>query len=60
MCSFRSITATKSAHLIVLLEGSSRARAVIDIGVTTKQHGYIAWQLLAAHAITACDTVAFV
>ncbi|KAG0718576.1 hypothetical protein GWK47_052177 [Chionoecetes opilio] len=34
-------------------------RTVIDIGATTKQHADIACQLLAAHALTECDTVAF-
>ena len=35
-------------------------RAVINIGATTKQHADTAGQLLAAHALTSCDTVAFV
>ena len=47
-----------SLTCIVLMEGTSRMRAVIDIGVTAKQHAYIAGQLLAAHALTGCDTVA--
>ena len=34
-------------------------RAVIDIGATAKQHSDSAGQLLAAHALTSCDTVAF-
>ena len=34
-------------------------RAEIDIGATAKQHADIAGQLLAAHALTGCDTVAF-
>ena len=37
-------------------------RAVIDIGATAKQHADFAdfaGQLLAAHALTGCDTVAF-
>ena len=34
-------------------------RAVIDVGAMVKQHADIAGQLLAAHALTGCDTVAF-
>ena len=41
------------------MEGTSRMRAVIDIGATAKQHADIAGQLLAAPALTGCDTVAF-
>ena len=36
---------------IVLIEGTSRMRAVIDIGATAKQHADFAGQLLAAHAL---------
>ena len=46
-------------HCIVLMEGTSRMRAVIDIGATAKRYADIAGQLLAAHALTGCDTVAF-
>ena len=49
-----------SLTCIVLMEGTSRMRAVIEIGATAKQHADIAGQLLAAHALTGCDTVAFV
>ena len=48
-----------SLTYIVLLEGTGRMRAVIDIGATVKQHAGIAGQLLAAHALTGCGTVAF-
>ena len=41
------------------MEGTSRIRAVIDIGATAQQHSHIAGHLLAAHALTGCDTVAF-
>ena len=41
------------------MEGTSRMRAVIDIGATAKQHADIAGRLLTAHALTGCDTVAF-
>ena len=34
-------------------------RAVIDIGATAKHHADAAGQLLAAHALTGCDTVTF-
>ncbi len=44
---------------IVLMEGTSRMRAVIDIGATAKQHADIAGRLLAAHSLTGCYTVAF-
>ena len=43
-----------SLTCIVLMEDTSRMRAVIDIGATEKQHADIA-----AHALTGCDTVAF-
>ena len=48
-----------SLTFIVLRESTSRMRAVIDIGATVKQHADITGQLLAAHALTGCDTVAF-
>ena len=48
-----------SLTCIVLMEGTSRMRAVIDIGATAKQHADSARQLLAAHALKGCDTVAF-
>ena len=48
-----------SSTCIVLMECTSRMRAVIDIGATAKQHADIAGQLLAVHALTGCDTVAF-
>ena len=50
-----------SLSCIVLMEGTttSRMEAVIDIGATAKQHAVIAGQLIAAHALTGCDTVAF-
>jgi len=41
------------------MESSSKARTLTDIGATAKQHADIACQLLAAHALTGCDTVAF-
>ena len=34
-------------------------QAVIDIGATAEQHADSAGQLLAAHALMVCDTVAF-
>lgn len=42
----------------VIMEGISHGRTVVDIGETAKKHAVIAPQLLAAHAITGCDTVA--
>ena len=44
---------------IALMEDTSRKRAVFDIGATAQQHADIAGQLLAVHALTGCDTVAF-
>ena len=41
------------------MESSSKARTLTDIGATAKQHADIACQLLAAHALTWCDTDAF-
>ena len=41
------------------MESSSNARTLTDVGATAKQHADIACQLLAAHALTGCDTVAF-
>ena len=48
-----------SLTCIVLMEGTCRIRAAIDIGATAKQHADIAGQLLAAHALMGWDTVAF-
>ena len=43
----------------VLMECTSRMRAVIDIGATAKKHADIAGQLLAVHALRRSDPVAF-
>ena len=40
------------------MEGSSKSRTLTDIGETAKRHADIGCQLLAAHALTGCDTVA--
>ena len=48
-----------SLTCIVLMEGTNRMLAVIDIGATAKQHADIAGQFLAALTLTSCDTVAF-
>jgi hypothetical protein len=40
------------------MEGTSAERSLIDIGATTKKHSKIVPQLLAAHALSGCDTVA--
>ena len=42
----------------VIMEGTSQGRTIVDIGETAKKHAAIVSQLLAAHAITGCDTVA--
>jgi len=43
----------------LLMESNSKSRTLTDTGATAKQHADIACQLLAAHALTVCDTVAF-
>ena len=43
----------------LLMEGTSPKRAVIDIAATAKAHAGIVPQLLAAHALPECDTVAY-
>ena len=43
----------------LLMEGTSPKRAVIDIAATAKAHAGIVPQLLAAHALSGCDTVAY-
>jgi hypothetical protein len=43
----------------LLMEGTSSKRSVIDIKATVLKHAKIVPQLMAAHAITGCDTVAY-
>ena len=42
----------------LLMEGASSDRAVIDIAATCRKHAAIVSHLLAAHALSGCDTVA--
>ena len=42
----------------LLMEGMSSERAVIDIAATCRKHAAIVPHLLAAHALSGCDTVA--
>lgn len=42
----------------LLMQGTSAGRTVIDIAATWKKHSVIVSQLLAAHALSGCDTVA--
>ena len=44
--------------MFVACEGTSAHRTVIDIAATVKKHVAIVPNLLAAHALSGCDTVA--
>ena len=41
------------------MEGTSSERTLVDIGATVKKHSKIVPQLLAARALSGCDTVAY-
>ena len=43
----------------LLMEGTSSQRTPIDIAATAKKHANIVQQLLAAHALSGRDTVAY-
>ena len=45
---------------MVLMEGTSSKRNVTDISASAKKHAIIVFQLLAAHALAGCDTVAYI
>lgn len=49
---------TQKLKCVLQMEGTSPTRASIDIGATVKQHSDIILYLLAAHALSGCDTVA--
>ena len=42
-----------------LMEGTTSQRTTTDIAATVKKHANIVPQLLAAHALSGCDTVAY-
>lgn len=52
---FYSLTKLSS---MMLMEGTSGERTMVDIGATAAKHQLIIPSLLAAHALTGCDTVA--
>ena len=43
----------------LFMEGTSEERTIVDIGATVKKHQTIVPYLLAAHAISGCDTVPY-
>ncbi|MEL7308361.1 MAG: hypothetical protein AAGK05_11175 [Pseudomonadota bacterium] len=49
---------TEGLSCAVLMESPVRDRAIVDIGMTVAKHIDIIPELLAAHALTGCDTVA--
>ena len=49
--------AEESLSVSLIMESSSRSRSSIDIGVTVTKHSDIVPQLIAAHAVSGCDTV---
>jgi len=44
--------------LLVTMESPIKDRVVVDIGKTVKKHQNIITEILAAHALSGCDTVA--
>ena len=49
--------AEESLSASLIMESTSRSRSSIDIGATVAKHSDIVPQLMAAHAVSACDTV---
>ena len=43
----------------LLMEGATSQRTIIDIAATARKHAKIVPQLLAAHALSGCDTAAY-
>ena len=43
----------------LIMESTSGSRSSIDIGATVTKHSGIVPQLIAAHAVSGCDTVGF-
>lgn len=48
-----------SQEMLVLVEGTSSQRTLVDIGATTKKHAEIVPYTLAVHALSGCGTVAY-
>ena len=49
--------AEESLSVSLIMESTSRSRSSIDIGATVAKHSGIVPQLIAAHAVSRCDTV---
>ena len=49
--------AEESLSVPLIMEPTSRSRSSIDIGATVAKHSDIVPQLMAAHAVSGCDTV---
>ena len=49
----------KKLSCYLLMEGTTSQRTTTDIAATVKKHANIVPQLLAAHALSGCDTVAY-
>ena len=49
--------AEESLAVSLIMESTSRSRSSIDIGATEAKHSDIVPQLIAAHAVSGCDTV---
>ena len=49
--------AEESLSVSLIMESTSRNRSSIDIGETVAKHSDIVPQLIAAHAVSVCDTV---
>ena len=49
--------AEESLTVSMIMESTSRSRSSIDIGATVAKHSGIVPQLIAAHAVSRCDTV---
>ena len=48
--------AEESLSVSLIMESTSRSRSSIDIGATVAKHSDIVPQLMAAHAVSGCDT----
>ena len=49
--------AEESLSVSLIMESTSRSRSSIDIGATVAKHSGIVPQMIAAHAVSGCDTV---
>ena len=48
--------AEESLSMSLIMESTSRSRSSIDIGATVAKHSGIVPQMIAAHAVSGCDT----